>query len=242
MPIRQERRREGKGLKHTQVLLPHGVSADPRCSFASRSSGPPLVHSFGILQHWATRRQERSGSGAWCPLSRSSDVLQARSWMTAAVQQELEKPQKGLVFLLLGAASGSGAGGQPWMVTVLPLPALLSISSPTSPSPAERLALASPWQAASLAEIFSLSLISYSPDQMQLIAKCLEVPACVQLPSENELASWRRLATSQSTSRLIRVSAGILRTKTQAWLMIWNQWNYTCLCGNRPSDLEFLMS
>lgn len=242
MPIRPERRREGKGLKHTQVLLQHGVSADPRCSFACRSSGPLLVHSLGILQHWATRWWECSGSGARCPPSRSLDVLQARSRMTAAVQQELEKPQKGLAFLLLGAASGSGTGVQPWMVTVLPLPVLLWISSPTSPSPAERLALASPWQAVSLAEIFSLRLISYSPAQTQLIAKCLEVPTCVQLPSENELASWGWLATSQSTSHLIRVSAGILGTKTQAWLMIWNQWNYTCLCGNRPSDLKFLMS
>lgn len=59
----------------------------------------------------------------------------------------------------------------------------LRISAPSS-TPAERWTLRSAWQAVSLAEIFSLSLIPYLLFQMQqIISRCLEVLIWVELPS-----------------------------------------------------------
>lgn len=62
---------------------------------------------------------------------------------------------------------------------------------------------------------------------------------CLHKMSNIESASWRWLSTSQLPFHLISVTRGVLRTKMQVWL-IWNQWNYICLHGNRPADLEYL--
>lgn len=45
---------------------------------------------------------------------------------------------------------------------------------------------------------------------------------CLHKMSNIESASWRWLSTSQLAFHLLRVIRGILRTKMQVWLMIWN--------------------
>lgn len=86
-------------------------------------------------------------------------------------------------FTGLVCTPASGKVGKPWMVSVQALPALLTTSAPSS-SPENDGTLSSAWQAVYLAEIFSLSLISYLLFQMQqIISRCLEIPIWVQLPS-----------------------------------------------------------